>query len=70
MFAPFYFVFIPVVVAVAVMVWVLFFRIANDPQSDLQKRSRGSIQSDLEKAQELERQEAEAELNTTSGRHA
>jgi len=70
MFAPFYFVFIPVVVAIAAIVWVLFFRIAHDPQSELQNRPRGSIQSDLEKAQEMERQEAEAGLRHATERHA
>jgi len=61
MFSPFYFVFGPIATVLTGAVWFLFFSISRDKDSDLRKRS-WHLQSDLEKAQEMERLEAQAEM--------
>ena len=60
MFSPFYFVFGPIAAFLIGAVGFLFFSISSEKDSELRKRS-WHCKSDLEIAQEMERQE-EAEL--------
>jgi len=66
MFSPFYFVFGPIAAVLTGAVWFLFMSISCEKDSELHKRS-WRVQSDLEKAQEMERQEVEAELASHVG---
>lgn len=66
MAAPFYFLFLPLALIIAAIVWGLYFSVARDKNSHLRERRR----SDLEKAQEMERQEeAEEMARRTQGEH-